>query len=409
MKIKQSYNTAEFKWNFTKISLILVAISPAFLLGAGNRPLGLIFFMGVSPFLAFKKSYDGNTFVLLAFCGSIVFSAGVINIETVRWSSVFYSLMFSSFYIAYVNTLKNGSMQISEFIKICKFILFAYFFTLLIQQFCVLLSLPIFNVSNYNSSNPWKLNALAAEPSHSARIIALVMLAYVMAIKIIKNSQIPEPPQKEQMLVWFVFLYSMMTLGSGTGAFMLFLIILYKFGKFNVKSFVLAFVTILIVLSFFPIEQLNRSINLIISIFSLDYNQMLSADHSGAMRIAPLFVLLNEVEIFSVNGIFGNGTDSVGLFMSNYIAGVEDGFAGGGLMMLWYEYGVLSFALFSFFSIRTMYIEKEPIFFLIWLIMVFIAGVNGQMIWLAIILFTSLRFFKSQICNLNLYSTKNVV
>ena len=75
----------------------------------------------------------------------------------------------------------------------------------------------------------------------------------------------------------------------------LFLIILYKFGKFNVKSFVLAFVTILIVLSFFPIEQLNRSINLIISIFSLDYNQMLSADHSGAMRIAPLFVLLKRL------------------------------------------------------------------------------------------------------------------
>ena len=65
--------------------------------------------------------------------------------------------------------------------------------------------------------------------------------------------------------------------------------------------------------------------------------------------------------------------------------------------------------MFSFFSIRAMYIEKEPIFFLIWLIMVFIAGVNGQMIWLAIILFTSLRFFISQIYNLNLYSTKNVV
>ncbi|MDA8853189.1 hypothetical protein N9I71_00810 [Amylibacter sp.] len=407
MKTQQRYTAEKFKWNFTKISLIMVAISPAFLLGAGNRPLGLIFFMGISPFFALKKNYDFTTFVLLAFCGSIVFSVGVINFETVRWSTVLYTLMFSSFYIAYVNSLKSGSMQISEFIKICKFILLAYFFTLLIQQFCVLFGLPIFNVSNYNPSSPWKLNSLAAEPSHSARIIALVMLAYVMAIKIIKDSQTLKPSQREQMLVWFAFFYSMMTLGSATGVFMLFIIILYKFGKFNMKSFILAFATILIVLSFFPIEQLNRVINLTISIFTLDYNQMLSADHSGAMRIAPLFVLFNEVKIFSVNGIFGHGVDSVGLFMSNYISGIEEGTSGGGLMVLWYEYGVLSFALFSYFSIRTMYIKKEPIFVLIWLIMVFIAGVNNQILWLSIIIYTTLQFFNSQMCNLNLYSSKN--
>ena len=39
--------------------------------------------------------------------------------------------------------------------------------------------------------------------------------------------------------------------------------------------------------------------------------------------------------------------------------------------------------------------------------MVFIAGVNNQILWLSIIIYTTLQFFNSQMCNLNLYSSKN--
>lgn len=397
MVSNRQLNTLKMKWNLPTISLIILSISPAFLLGDGNRPLGLIFFMGITPLFAFRKSYDTTTFVLLAFCGSIALSGGLINSESTRWSTILFSFMFASLYISYVNSLKQGRLQLLDFLKVCKFILFAYFFTLIIQQLCVLLGIAIFNGSNYNPRHPWKLNALAAEPSHSARIIGILMLAYLITLDLLKRSQSFSISRSEKLRVWFAFLWCMFTLGSATGAFMLVIVISNSLNQLDVKAKVPILLIVLIAPFFFPGEQLSRAIDLASAFLSLDYNQILAADHSGGLRIAPLLFLLDRIEVFSFNGFFGHGIDSVSLFMSDYIGGVNEGFSAGGLIAFWYEYGFLSFALFSYFSIRIMYLKGRPLLLSVWIFMVFIAGVNGQMIWLAIILLTTLRFFSSQI------------
>ena len=82
--------------------------------------------------------------------------------------------------------------------------------------------------------------------------------------------------------------------------------------------------------------------------------------------------------------------------MSHYIMGVPEGFAAGGTMLLFYEYGFISFILFLTFTYRAMRVASSSIYVLYWFLMVVIAGVNGQMIWLAIILFSTLRHFESR-------------
>lgn len=305
--------------------------------------------------------------------------------------------MYASLFISYLSSLKRGILQISDFLKICKFIVFAYAFTLVIQQMCVLLGMPILNVSNYNPAHPWKLNALSAEPSHSARIISVVMLSYLIATDLVKETKLQQSTRNEKIRVWAAYLWCMLTLGSATGAIMLMIVVLYGLGRNNVKAILASVLAFLVALLVFPDEQMVRATNLFTAFLSLDYDQILMADHSGGLRIAPLLFLFEKVEIFSMTGLFGHGIDSVGLFMSDYIGGVEDGYSAGGLMVLWYEYGFVSFAFFAYFSIRTMYIKGMPLCVLVWALMVLIAGVNGQMIWLSIILLTTLRFFKSRI------------
>ena len=78
-------------------------------------------------------------------------------------------------------------------------------------------------------------------------------------------------------------------------------------------------------------------------------------------------------------------------------------------MVLWYEYGVLSFALFCYlFNSEQCISKKEPIFvsnmvdygFYSWCERSDALACNNYYI-------QRFRFFKSQMCNLNLYSSKN--
>jgi hypothetical protein len=143
-----------------------------------------------------------------------------------------------------------------------------------------------------------------------------------------------------------------------------------------------------------PGELTERIFAMSSAFLTLDYETVLNADHSGGMRLAPMLVLLDKIEVFSVSGLFGNGVDSVSLFMSDYIWGVTEGITGGGLLALWYEYGLIAFLFFVFFTLKTTSALKSPVNFLIWFILIFIAGVNNQMVWLAIILLHTLNFYR---------------
>lgn len=153
-----------------------MATAPAFALGEGDRNLLLIWVMGVSPLIVIARfRFDKNDVLSLLFLASIIIFPLIFHPESMRWSTVLYSWMFGLTFIAYKQLLQLNYFTIEPYLKLLKALLLAYFAVLLIQQFCVLTGLPVFNVSNYSPAEPWKLNSLAAEPSHSARIVALLM------------------------------------------------------------------------------------------------------------------------------------------------------------------------------------------------------------------------------------------
>lgn len=394
-----TYETQKSRFNvsalYLVLCLIILSISPAILLGEGNRNLGLIAFMFVSPIFMLRRALSVDSLLLLGFAFSIVVFPALLHTGSTRWSTIFYSLMFCALFISYDGILRGGYLKIAVFLKIIQYLIYSYAAVLVIQQLCVLLNLPIFNESNYDPADPWKLNSLSAEPSHSARIVGLLMLTYNFGNRLaVGLGEHVIVSRRQNILVWLCFFWTMLTMVSATAVVMTIIVLLANARKRGLLKIAVGLLLASVVLFLIPDRLTGRAFDLFLAFLTLDYAEVLRADHSGGIRLAPMLVLLNYVEIFSVNGLFGNGTDSVSLFMSNYIYNVSEGYSGGGLLVLWYEYGLISFILFVLFSLKATAVTKTPYNSLIWFLMIFIAGVNGQMIWLAIVLLYTLNYYR---------------
>ena len=395
-----SASKTQIRWTelYPVICLIFLATAPAVFLGEGNRNLSLIALMFISPLFTLRRTLSTEAVLLLGFALSIVFFPAFVHSGGTRWSTILYSLMFCGLFISYDGMLRQGKLRLASFLNIMRYLIIAYAVVLLIQQLCVLLGLPIFNLSNYDPSERWKLNSLSPEPSHSARIIGLLMFSYILGSRLlVRASKTHKVSQRQYILLWLCFFWTMITMMSATALVMVIIVLVTNTQGNGIRFYGVSFLLAIFAIFFMPGDLTERIFAIASAALTLDYEAVLNADHSGAMRIAPMLVLLDKSELFSVSGIFGNGVDSVSLFMSDYIWGVAEGTPGGGLLALWYEYGLISFLFFVLFTLYTTSALKSPAGFLIWFSLIFIASVNSQMVWLAIILLHTLSFYRQKL------------
>jgi len=373
-----------------------MAISPAFALGSDSRNLLLIGFMFLSPIIILRYfEFDKKDLWLLVFLVSIVIFSPLNHPETMRWSTVLYTLMFGFTFIAYKQLLRQNKFSLINYINILRILIYSYFIVLLIQQFCVLIGLPIFNVSNYNPEQPWKLNSLSSEPSHSARIVALLMYCYITVKESIVNRKYNFKFHfKEDKFVWIGFVWTMVTMTSGTAFFFL-AVFLLKFVRFkNLLTVFILLGGIIIALNYIEFPAAERTYKTVMATLTFDKDAIIEADHSASIRIIPFLILAGMVSLNSWDGWFGHGVDHVSTFLSDYIPGVYEGISGGGFLQIWLEYGFISLYLFFMFSLINTYRKGDLLSIFFWFMLVFINGLNSQIVWLCIILlFTNNHFF----------------
>jgi len=382
---------------FLTIIIVSMAISPAFALGEGNRNLFLIGVMSISPIIILRFfEFDTLDFLLLLFLTAIAVFPALLHPETMRWSTVLYSIMYGLTFIAYKQLLRQKHFSVLNYLKILKFLIYAYFIVLLVQQFCVLTGLPVFNLSNYDPTQPWKLNSLAAEPSHSGRIVALLMYSYIIIKeKLLNRSYNLKKEFRKDKWIWIAFIWTMITMGSGT-AFLFLGIVILKFVRFkNLIPLFIVGIAAAALLTVLEVPVLERTMKTVTATLTLDEATIIAADHSASMRIVPMIILAKMIDLSSLVGWFGHGVDHVGTFLSDYLPGVPEGISGGGLFQLLTEYGFISFFLFLVFSIKTTFNKAAKMNIMFWFMLVFLYGVNNQIVWLCIILlFTNNYFLK---------------
>lgn len=374
-----------------------MAISPAFALGEGNRNLLLICIMGISPLVVLIYPHlDGNDFLLLLFMACIMLFPLMNHPESMRWPTVLYSFMFCLTFMAYQRLLDKGNLPIEGYLNIIKYLLYAYFVVLLIQQFCVLTGLPVFNLANYDPNEPWKLNSLSAEPSHSARIVALLMFCYITIKEIIfDKAYLFRENFREDKWVWIAFIWTMVTMGSST-AFLFLPLVLLKFMRLkNLIPLMAVLFGIYYLVDIFGFVSLERTYKVFMATLSLDEYKILQTDHSAAMRIAPIIICSKMLTLSTLDGWFGHGIDYTASFMYQLIPGISPGTAGGGMFAFALDYGIISAVIFLLFSFITTFSRRDYLNIAFWILLVVLNGINSQITWLAIILLFTNRYFQN--------------
>lgn len=374
------------------IIIVLMAVSPAFALGEGNRNLLLISAMCLSPyfFLRYPIIIPKVDFPLFAMCIMMASFPLAFHPDSMRWSTIFYTVLFCLYFMAFVRLLFFEKYEIRDFSKLLKGLIYAYCVVLIIQQFCVLTGLPIFNISNYSPKEPWKLNSLMSEPSHSARIIPVLMYVFICCEKEIKGIWDIKRSIKEERLVWSAFLWSLLTMGSSTAFIFLSIIIAKSISIKKILTSLIVAVVAVSVLLYSENKSVIRVQKLVKATLTLDEHTILRADGSGAYRIVPTILGAKAVTLRSYQGWFGHGIDA-DVYDISPLPGTTSGHAGS--FYLWYNYGFLVSITFWFFSFCSCFIKRDPVSILVWFLCVFMyGGLNNQIIWLAIILLYTYKY-----------------
>lgn len=393
----------ELKLNKQKITVFLISIiiillttSPSFMLNESSMNIFLVGLMGISPILLllYLKSIAKEDVLLILFLLCITFIPQLNQPETVRWSTVLFAWMFCLTFLLYKQLLLKDYFNIHTFLKLLYYLIYAYAIVLFIQQLCVLVGLPVFLASHYSLAEPWKLNSLAAEPSWAARSVAFLMFCYIITKELILDRKYSfKDNYNDDKYLWYSFFWTMLTMGSGTSFLFIILVLSIFLRPKNILLLIILMILLILIINYMEINAADRAIKLFFATLTLNPEIMFDADSSGSSRIIPFIVLLEKVNITTLDGWFGHGIDYVANNLYMYFAIKIKGVGGGGLLELWMNYGFVSFISFTLFSLSIFLYRTSISLIFFWFFLVFMYGVNSQILWMAIVLVFTIKYF----------------
>lgn len=385
--IKRRYNT-----RIAIIMIIMLAVYPAVFMNASKQNVILLAIMAISPLVWFYYRFviariDVPLITMYIF---MFISPMVFHPTTMRWSTLLYTGMYISFFLAYVKILNCSTIDEKILLKVLTYIIYAYCVVLIIQQFCFFTGLPIFNAINIDIGKGFpRLNSIGPEPSWAARNICLITFIYICLYYNINE----EKPSLKRFFInnkWVCisFLWIILTGGSTTGIlFSLFIILKFV----NWKSTLFIFASILSIFVIGKItgnQSIDRFSKFIPAVVSMNEKDIWNADSSGASRVIPTIQVAKHLSLTSFDGWFGHGVDYDTSVVK--IPGIK---ANGGGFSLWLNYGAIVMFLFWGIIVSICRIKGEPISLLFCVFILFGGiSINLQILWFMLVLFVTYKF-----------------
>lgn len=312
--------------------------------------------------------------------------------ETFRASTLIYLLLFILMYILFYSFVHAGAFSIKYFTKVVRYMILAYCICLILQQISTIIGIrfmPLINLNSQHYLSLFKLPSLSIEPSHSARILCVLFYAYLKCYEFMNGyrMRLMSLFNKEHRLVTYAFLWTMLTMGSGTAFLSMGILSLYFMQGRQLFWSIPIFIGVFFILEFFEVQQAKRVTSVVIATTSLDSKDVMETDGSAAMRIKPVLNTL-QIDLSKSENWFGRGCDAGirhGLYADDrYMAGISD-------------YGIISFLLnlvllfncaYSFFSIESIMILGG----------ITTGGIgNIAYVWGLVMVFTCVNYFRHNI------------
>lgn len=259
-------------------------------------------FMGICPliFIA-KKPIVTKALVLAAIYWVVCYTLSLLKGE-MRFSTLGFLGMYLILYVNFYSFVVKGTFTLDYFTKILKYLIMAYGITLIGQQLCVLVGLrnmPLFNLQNQFFLSITKLPALTLEPSHSARILTFAMLGYLRCLEIKKGKKptIQEWFDKDHRTVTFLFLWSMLMMGSGTAFVGMGVLSFYFITRKTVIYIIPLIIGMFMLGQSMELKQMDRAVALAEAASTGSAEEAMAADGSGATRIIPVMNVFTKTDV----------------------------------------------------------------------------------------------------------------
>lgn len=301
--------------NIASFTLFVMLTQFVYLEGYTISPVK-VSLMALMPLIfLIKVPYVSKALILgIIYLVTITFS-GLFHPESFRFSTIGYLGMFVITFITLYNLIYSGAFTLTYFIKFLRWLILAYSICLIFQQLFVLAGIhfmPIINLNNQFFLSIYKLPSLSLEPSHSARILGVLMYAYMKCNGFLQGSSFKfyQLFKQEHRRITFAFLWPMLTMGSGTAFIVLGVLSLYFINWRNALIIVPILAGLIYIGSSIGIEQFNRAYDTAQATLSLDRKTVAETDGSAAYRIAPILNTINNLDLNKKEHWFGYGIDS---------------------------------------------------------------------------------------------------
>lgn len=386
MRIRLSLQNILTDKSIATIMLVVMLTQNVYIEGYGISPIkvGLMALMPI--ILLIKVPYVSKAMILGIIYMLTIFLSGLFHIESFRFSTIGYLGMFVITFITLYNIIYSGAIPLSYFIKLLKWLILAYAICLCCQQVLVLIGIrfmPIVNLNNqfYLSIN--KLPSLSIEPSHSSRILGVLMYAYMECISFRDQEkfEFKKMISKEHIWVTIPFFWSMLTMGSGTAFIVMGILSLYFINLRNALIIIPILAGLIYLASLMDIKEFNRAFNTAQATMTLDNDIIAQTDGSASARITPIINTIKNLDLTKKEHWFGYGIDAgVGNKSQRMISEITD-------------YGFLAylFGLLFVFSCSIRILSIPTIMFFIG-----IGGGTGNIAygWGILMIFMCIKYYK---------------
>lgn len=231
-----------------------------------------------------------------------------------RFSTIGYFGMYIMTFIVFYNLVYQGAFTFSYFKRLLRALIVVFAIVLILQQICILLGIRTFwliNLDNQYFLAIDKLPSLTIEPSHSARVLGVMMLCYLRCLQMENGGErvsIKTLFDKDNRKVSTLFPWVMLTMGSGTAFIALGILCLYFITWRNIWYVAPILIGFFAISSLLEVKQLTRAVDTMQATMTGDKQQVLEADESAAVRILPVFNTFTETDLTDKETWFGKGT-----------------------------------------------------------------------------------------------------
>lgn len=386
-------NRNKFKRNIATFFLVLMCVQYIPLEGDKISYIKFTAMCFTPAIFLFTSPKISKGFVLAGLYFMVILFSSLYNIETFRLSTIGYLLSFIFTFIMYYNLVWiEKAFTIDYFIKVIKNLIIAYTVCLLMQQAVRLIGvhvLPLINLMQDVNRGVLAGNSLAIEMSHSARILTVAYLALIRMYEIKGGQGSVKIKDLYSKTKWVTigFMWSMLTMGSGTAFAGLAIISLYFIKRQYVFTIVPLLVASYFVIPYVEFEPLQRAKTTMDAALTMNVETVKDADYSAAARVVPLLNTINTIDFFSTNTWLGEGIDTAKnveyLSESQKLGGIQD-------------YGLLSYIFALVFILNCCIRRILSIETLIFIVLLAATVGNVAYVWGILFIFTTINYFANQ-------------